>query len=233
MKKIIAICAHPDDFELFMFGLMFLIKKTKLFSIKIIIATDGALGGEVTGPKLAEIRKKETLTALTNFSKPVFLDLPDGQLNKSLLEKNLIRDQLLKTKPDLVFTHSPNDYHSDHRNLSSIVIDVVDFRAPIIFCDNLMGVNFSPDFYVDITKVFSNKKTAILCHKSQKPKRFLNAIELQNSFRSAQCNRPLKTFAEAYKVYKSFPRFNVEQFIPNLINPCPFNISQSQKKVLI
>ena len=38
MKKIIAICAHPDDFELFMFGLMFLVfwMNSKLFADEMV-----------------------------------------------------------------------------------------------------------------------------------------------------------------------------------------------------
>ena len=37
----------------------------------------------------------------------------------------------------------------------------------------MMGLRFDPDYYVDITKYFDKKINAVLCHKTQKPKRFV------------------------------------------------------------
>ncbi len=52
----------------------------------------------------------------------------------------------------------------------------------------MMGLNFLPNFYFDISEFFEEKKEAILNHKSQKPDRFVKLIELMNGYRSAQCN---------------------------------------------
>ena len=43
--KILAIGAHPDDIEIFMFGLLCCFKQ-KGYKISIVVATDGSLGGK-------------------------------------------------------------------------------------------------------------------------------------------------------------------------------------------
>ena len=51
--NVLAITAHPDDAEIFMYGLLSLLKKQG-HNISILIVTDGALGGNETGAKLAK-----------------------------------------------------------------------------------------------------------------------------------------------------------------------------------
>ena len=41
----------------------------------------------------------------------------------------------------------------------------VSHYIPVMYCDTLMGLNFNPDYYVDITKYFKTKVRAILKHK--------------------------------------------------------------------
>ena len=55
--KVLAIGAHPDDIEIFMYGLLFIYKK-KGNQVYTMIATDGAKGGAVTGKKLASKQKE-------------------------------------------------------------------------------------------------------------------------------------------------------------------------------
>ena len=95
------------------------------------------------------------------------------------------------------------------------------FTCPILYADSLMGVNFIPDYYVDITPYFEKKSEAILKHKSQDPKKFLTATELLNRFRSAQCNTPIGHYAEAYRQEKTFPFSDVRSLLPSSpgINP--------------
>ena len=53
--KVLAIGAHPDDIEIFMYGLLCLLKKNNI-EIFMIIATDGSLGGK-TYNNLIQLRK--------------------------------------------------------------------------------------------------------------------------------------------------------------------------------
>ena len=83
--KILAIGAHPDDIEIFMFGLLSALQKRgdKIFTI---IVTDGAMGGINTGEVLKNIRKKEAVAGLKNLSLPIFLNIPDGKLGEKYNE---------------------------------------------------------------------------------------------------------------------------------------------------
>ena len=42
----------------------------------------------------------------------------------------ILRNQIQKIEPDLIITHSHNDYHPDHRNLSKLAKDASNFDCP-------------------------------------------------------------------------------------------------------
>ena len=220
--KVLAIGAHPDDIEIFMFGLLYLLKEQG-HEIFMCVATDGSKGGQHPSKDLAKIRKKETILALKPIGIPKMLNLIDGELHYSNTSKKIV-SLIDKIKPDLVITHSINDYHSDHRTLSLYIQNATSFKCPIIYCDTLMGVNFNPNYYVDITDYYELKKEAILKHKTQNPDRFVDLFELMNSYRAAQCNAPKGNFAEAYSFIPSFPFSDIREILPLALKLRPFHI---------
>jgi LmbE family N-acetylglucosaminyl deacetylase len=221
IMKVLAIGAHPDDIEIFMFGIL-MCYKMKKNEIYLAVATDGAAGNVLIENELANVRKSETKKALKDLGDPYFFNLPDGGLNFAKNEVNIFKEYITNVLPDLIITHSPEDYHSDHRALSFIVKEATGFKCPIIYTDTLMGVNFLPDYYVEITPHFELKKNAIMKHKSQNPERFLQATILLNRFRSAQCNAPKDNYAEAFKHEKRFPFADIRFLLPNAPKICPF-----------
>jgi LmbE family N-acetylglucosaminyl deacetylase len=221
--KILAIGAHPDDIEIFMFGLLTILKKRgdKIFTM---IATDGAMGGANKGILLKNKRKKEAVLGLKSLSSPIFLDIPDGELGDDPKHKKFIKENILDIMPDLVITHSHKDYHSDHRSLSMLISNSVSHYIPLLFCDTLMGINFQPDYYIDITDAFIIKKEAIFNHSSQDPQRFVDLSMLMNSYRAAQCNAPKGSYAEAYSFFPSFPFSDIRNILPPSPKIRPFYI---------
>lgn len=211
--KILAIGAHPDDIEIFMFGLLSMCAQ-RGDDIGLIVATDGAAGSVLLNDNLKKIRMEETIQALTKLGRPEFLGFSDGNLSSDKDAINVLSKTINFHKPDLIITHAPEDYHPDHRALSYFVTQATGFICPVIFCDTLMGINFEPEIYIDISSVFYLKQEAILAHKSQSPKKFLNAASLMNRYRSAQCNDAEDNFAEAYRHQKSFPFSDVRSLLP-------------------
>ena len=220
--KVLAIGAHPDDIEIFMYGLLCLLKKNNI-EIFMIIATDGSLGGK-TYNNLIQLRKDESIEALKRIGIPKFLNLPDSKLGDEYFHKDKLRHEIDEISPDLIITHYHEDYHSDHRNLSKLVKDISSHNFPVLYCDTMMGINFSPNFYFDISEFFEEKKEAILYHHSQKPDRFIKLIELMNGYRSAQCNAKFGSFAEAYFFNSSFPFVNINNILPQTIKIRKFDI---------
>ncbi len=221
--RIIAIGAHPDDIEIFMLGLMARFRNEGN-EIHFLVATDGSLGGLESKARLKKIRAEETRSALKNYGKLHLLGLPDGSLGDKESHKNILKKRINDLKPDLVVTHYKKDYHSDHRALSVLITNIIGHYVPIIFCDTLMGINFIPNYYVDISEFFQMKKDAIMKHESQNPNRFVELAKLMNGYRAAQCNAPKGFFAEAYLFDRSFPFADISNILPSSLDLRPFHI---------
>jgi LmbE family N-acetylglucosaminyl deacetylase len=221
--KILALGAHPDDIEIFMYGLVSIYKK-KGNQVFTMIATDGAKGGSQTDDLLIKQRAEETAAGLKNLSTPIFLNIPDSELGEDPVHQKIIKENILNIMPDLIITHSQHDYHADHRSLSSLIISAVSHYIPILYCDTLMGVNFQPNYYIDITDHFELKKEAVLKHISQYPQRFLDLFKLMNTYRAAQCNAPKGKYAEAYSFTSSFPFSDIRESLPASLKLRPFHI---------
>lgn len=211
--KILAIGAHPDDIEIYMFGLLS-VYLNQGHDIYPLVATDGSLGTVNLKKNLKTIRKKETKNALKIFFNPIFLDEKDGGLFSSVSIIPKLKRNISSILPDLIITHSPYDYHSDHRALSKYVKETTGFRCPIIYADTLMGVNFNPKIYIDISQYIEEKLSAIMCHKSQNPEKFVHATKLLNNFRAGQCNGEVNGYAEAYSFESVFPFCDIRNLLP-------------------
>ena len=219
--KILAVGAHPDDIEIFMYGILSIFSKRN-DEITMIIATDGGAGSVTSNKNLPEIRKKETIEALKIFGIPIFLDYSDGELSIQPNITSILKKYIDSIEPDLIITHPPEDYHSDHRSLSQYVKSSAGFKYPVLFCETLMGVNFHPNVYIDISEYFNDKAQAILKHKSQNPVKFLNAIEINNKFRAAQCNAGGESYAEVFRFEPSFPFVDLRHLLPSTMPIRPY-----------
>ena len=216
MLKIVAIGAHPDDIEIFMYGFLGACRN-RGDNLSLIVATDGAAGtvaGGSGGAELALMRAAETKQGLSALGEPTLLNLPDGKLAQTPSAAAIICESIAQAEPDLIITHAPEDYHPDHRALAAMVADAGSFNAPLLFADTLMGVGFMPEFYVDTTTLASEKKTAIMAHKSQHPERFARAAAIADRFRAAQCNAPDDHRAEAFRLARRFPFADIRAMLP-------------------
>ena len=225
--RILAVGAHPDDLEIFCYGLLAACK-SRGDELHLAVATDGA-AGTVAGQdnSLAERRADETRTALARLGVPALLGLPDGALSTAKTGREVIAEHIRGIAPDMIITHDPADYHTDHRALSSWVTELTGFSCPVIYADTLMGVGFQPQFYVDITAWQDEKQAAILAHESQVPERFANGAALLNRFRAAQCNAPDGHYAEAYRTSARFPFADIRSLLPAAPPYRPFYVPGS------
>ena len=89
--KILAIGAHPDDIEIFMYGFISICKEEG-HTVNTTIATDGSKGGVDIDKNLAHKRKNEAIEGLKIFGTPSFLNLPDGKMLFSIFYQYLLID---------------------------------------------------------------------------------------------------------------------------------------------
>lgn len=212
--KILAVGAHPDDVEIYMFATLAAFAASGA-AVQIAIATDGAKGGKAPGEELAKRRKEEAIAAATLIGvTPHFLDFADGALvaDASLVEA--LRRLVATVRPDLVITHAPNDYHGDHRALGQATSLAASFAAPVLWADTMMGAGFLPTHYVDATAHMELKLAAIRKHASQDPERFVETVLLQNRFRARQCNAGPDGFAEAFRFEPTYPFADIRSLLP-------------------
>jgi len=234
--NIMAIAAHPDDIEINCAGT--LLRYAKMgYNITLVPFTSGNMGHQTKLPEeLAEVRKQEAQASAAVLGAtllwPAVTDecvFPDKQ------QRSLMIDLMRQVDPDIIITHSPTDYHPDHRYVSQLVFDSyfqkgLPFlpeqreaacrfaKTHVYFMDNLGGIDFIPTEYVDIADVFEQKKQMLSCHISQarsvnNPSNLplLELIEIQGRFRglAAGCR-----YAEGFRRMEGYQRGLTRRILP-------------------
>lgn len=234
--NILSVVAHPDDNEILCAGTLARYKQLG-HAVTIAVFTDGSMGDAVIEPAtLRAMREKEARAAAAVIGADFIWG---GVMDEHVFpdEKQRIRmiNILREADPDVIFTHSPNDYHPDHRYVSQLVFDAYFQKglphipgqqmpacrfgeAQVYYMDNLAGIGFTPTEYVDISDVFELKKQMLSCHKSQfeamkdlADTNLLDMIEVQARFRgmAAGCR-----YAEAFTRLDAFQRGLTSRVLP-------------------
>jgi LmbE family N-acetylglucosaminyl deacetylase len=142
-------------------------------------------------------------------------------------------------RPDVIITHSPNDYMPDHTAVSKLVFDA-SFAAscphyetdafsggnalpsspvvPLFYMDTLAGVGFMPTEYVDIGETIQTKIDMLECHVSQlKWMRDHDNIDFAEFVRTCARFRGLQSgcdYAEAFTACNVWPRMTTKRMLP-------------------
>ena len=183
--RILAFGAHPDDCDIIAGGTACLYRSLG-HHVKFVSVTNGEAGHhQITGEELVTIRKAEAQAAAAIIGVDYdVLDYPDGRLEPTLAARWEIITIIRKFRPDLIFTHRPNDYHPDHRYTSQLVCDAAYMvtvppvvpevpalrENPVImyFSDRFQRpYPFSADVVVDIEPVIDQVVEMLDCHRSQ------------------------------------------------------------------
>ncbi len=196
MPTALAVMAHPDDAEFLCAGTLLRLHREQGWAAHIATMTAGDCGSAEHGPdEIARIRQAEGGEACRRVG---FAYHCLGLLDMRVLfgppaTERVVR--LLNTvRPDVVFTHSPEDYHLDHEQTSHIV-RAATFAAPIpnylhrpghaephpplgriphlLYCDPLEGKDqfgrpIPPAVCIDVSAVIDAKADMLDAHESQR-----------------------------------------------------------------
>ena len=215
--KVMFCGAHPDDAEIYCFGTLFAYAAQGA-QIVLVLATAGEGGLTLRSPHqpLAITRMAEAAQAANMLgARLIQMGLPDGDLAARRLDMLGPLTQVIDAEsPDVILTHSPNDYHPDHRVLSAAVSFIAANRLPVIFVDNMKGRNFTPSHVVDITRFHPQKMLALRQHQSQKPRRYVLAATALAQERADQALGQAGQMAEGLR-HDPSPAFkNIAALLP-------------------
>jgi LmbE family N-acetylglucosaminyl deacetylase len=188
-KVVLSINAHPDDAEAWNAGTLKLLKD-KGYKIVIATMTGGDLGGcNMNMEETARVRKLEAEKAAAVLDAEYHtLGGVDGFLFDTMEMRLKVLSLIRQVQAGIIFTHLPNDYHSDHRTTCNIVeaaamvsaLDTVPVReapvkitpllyhsSPLTLSDPLGSQITPPHFFVDVSSVIKTKRKMLEYHVSQ------------------------------------------------------------------
>ncbi len=232
--RIMGIGAHPDDLEILCGGTL---AKYCARGDEVVMchASWGDMGHYVIPPEeLSQIRSNEAKAAAAVIgAEAMELGFFDMRINYTEEAQLRFTDAMRAARPDVVITHHPNDYHSDHNAVTQLVLHATfaatlphfktehDYlpKLPLVyFMDTVMGLNFQPTDYVDITNFIEAKKQMLSKHQSQlvwlKEHDGVDIVDNMvtvNRFRGLQCNVP---YAEGFMKFQVWGRSAVGTLLP-------------------
>ena len=182
--RVMAFGAHADDIEFMCAGTLAKYS-SEGHKVAIAISTNGEVGSpDLSKNEIASIRQAEAKKSAKIIGADFFwLGYPDEFLFNNEKTRLHFIEIIRQFRPDIILcTDKDYDYHPDHTTTGQIIWDThvmvtvpnIKTQTPpcekipdIIFMDTVTGVNFNPEFYVDITKQWETKAKMINCHKSQ------------------------------------------------------------------
>jgi LmbE family N-acetylglucosaminyl deacetylase len=234
VKSVLAVGAHPDDIDILCGGTLAKYSKQGV-KVSIAVATDGSAGHLVIPPKeLAEIRRREAENSAKVIGADFYwLGFVDEMLFENLETRLVFAELIRKAKPDVIITHTPQDYHPDHRAVSQLMFGASFMSGlknvstespyhpgvqPLVYLDTVNGANFIPTEFVDISDTFETKLKMLGCYESQvnwlrdhDNVDFFQMVEVQNKARGYQCG---VEYAEAFGSENVWPRSRPYRLLP-------------------
>lgn len=234
--NILCIAAHPDDIEILCAGTLARYAGEG-HQVTMAVFTSGNMGDAVVEPiTLAAIREQESRAAAALIgAKLIWCGIMDEHVFPDREQRTIMIDVLREADPDVIFTHSPNDYHPDHRYVGQLVFDAYFQKglpfipgqqraacrfghSQVYFMDNLGGIDFQPTEYVDISDTFAIKSEMLACHKSQfKAMQDLASTDLQQMIEVQARFRGMAAgvrYAEGFRRLDAFQRGLTKRVLP-------------------
>ena len=203
MPSVIAIAAHPDDIEFVMAGTLLLLGAAG-WELHYLNLSTGNLGSTTMAPaRTAVVRRGEARAAAkllgATWHAPICSDMEIFYDGRTLRRLGAI---IREVAPDVILTHSPQDYMEDHMNTSRLAVSAAFARAmpgyrtapprkvterPVtIYHANPHGLRdqlrrrVHPGAFVNTASVHARKQAALACHASQGG--FLDTTQGMNNY---------------------------------------------------
>jgi LmbE family N-acetylglucosaminyl deacetylase len=194
-RRVLAIGAHPDDIELGCAGTL-LAHRAQGDAVSMLVMSRGELGPQDVHSRVAEQEAASELLGAELY----WGDFEDAAIPSGFAAVNVVQDVIARTEPDVIYTHTLNDSHQDHRATAMATLAAARRTCRILCYEAPSSLGFAPMLFVDISKQLDGKVRALRAHWSQVLKNGLvdiEAIEAAARYRGFQARVRL---AEAFEV---------------------------------
>lgn len=169
-ERILVLAPHPDD-EIFGCGGALALLRQRAADVRVVVVTDGALGGVSGHSPLAQRRAEESVQAaqVLNLSAPTFWGLADRSLAEDATLEARILQALAEFAPQLLLLPAPTEIHPDHQALARAGVAALRRCAGECWA-GFYEVSFplpAPNLVLDITAVEALKQQAMACFGTQ------------------------------------------------------------------
>lgn len=203
MRRILVVCAHPDDESLGCGGGL-LLHAAAGDVVDVVFLTSGERGGH--GLSLEEtkrVREQEARDAcdVLGVRDIDFWHYPDGALSVEAILVERLGDELRGRHPDRVYVTHPGDDHPDHAAAAAAVIQAMRHSgsgAEVMFTEIWTPLSRFSEV-VDISAHLQAKLRAVACHATQcAVMDFQAAVRSLNRYRGEMHLWPGGPYAEVY-----------------------------------
>lgn len=194
MPTVLAVMAHPDDIEITCAGTLALLKRAG-WGVHLATMTAGDLGSmTLPRPEISRVRRGEAeASAKVLGAGYTCLGFDDLTILYDAPSKRRVCGLLREVRPDLVITHPPHDYMTDHTETPRIVREaafastIPNWEASlngkpappcakmpaILYTDPIENIDAEgrrvpARIVVDITSAMETKERMLACHESQR-----------------------------------------------------------------
>lgn len=219
-KKILVICAHPDDEVIGCGGTISLISKKNKVDLLVLTNGEGARNFDNIEMQKKIIDREKMLKkscknlGVKNLYKENFKDNELDSYSNLKITK-ILEKYIHSLKPDTIFTHHEADLNIDHKKVyqstitatrpykAKFVKNIFSFEIPSSTEAQYGKKQFKPNFFVDISKTIKKKEKSLKIYKSQFSKDIspLNVKYLIN-FSKIRGGSVGYKFAEAFEVIR-------------------------------
>jgi LmbE family N-acetylglucosaminyl deacetylase len=237
ITSVVAVEPHPDDVEILCMGTLLKLREEGA-KVTIICVTNGDKGAghepDLPHAEVAATRFREA-SAVAKAIGADFVNL--GAEDEYLYDTPELRDALAaafrKAGAEVVLAPSPTCYQTDHTIASEIAFQATHLSAlpqlrirepalptapAMYYYDTVLGADFEPSFYVDISAQMARKQELARMHvsqmasmKSQSDWDLVEAIEILGRFRGLQSG---VKYAEAFRLCSRYPRVKAWKSFP-------------------
>jgi len=232
--RVLGIGCHPDDLEILCGGTLARYAAAGHTVIMAVVANGDKGHFEIPSDELARVRAAELAqSAAVIGAETITVGIPDGEVYCDRPTRSLLIDVVRQARPDVLLTHSPNDYYSDHTVVSQLACDASFLAAaplmetsrpacesipPVFFVETVMGLGFEPQEYVDISDTIETKLEMLSKHQSQLTwlrqhdgVDILDNVRTVARFRGLQCG---VKYAEGFRIHSVWGRRVTKRLLP-------------------